>query len=496
MNESGKSTLLVGIGMDASGKRPRSDIDADEGYFKRLRVGDPEYLMPLAEGKINQVIVANGDGTTDWKDGGPGELKRVGQFAESFAADTLPIPSAKFTNSIAIGHEATASKTQDVENCVFLGQKAGGLGGINSVAIGNLALQNAGFVNDNNIAIGSQAAPTLTGVGAERNVMIGSVSGIGSVFGGGNVFIGDFTGIVNNPARPGSNSNAIAIGTQATTEPHKCTLGSSNAVDALDVIRAGTKDVCDLGEPDREFKDSYLHRGNFSQAALLKQQATGQAPTATWGSLYHQAADVGLAIESGPRWLPEPGEPPYTFSGRGAPVLASHQISEVWRFYENTEPFGGFTGGILEYTTLPISIPMLVDSFNEPDFGTFQQTGPPPPAPFFAILQYNGPRARKFSLTASFTHLPIYAGPIITMQRTFLFSKLPSGGGAIIDLPQSFQRVFCAASEADTIQQNVTIMAIVELDNGDNVQIRVKNDDAQTTEGLVQDLTWRIVSID
>lgn len=62
----GNAVSSVGYGQSLLGKRPL--LSSEEGSFKRLKVGDPSYELPSSEGTVGQVMVAQGDGTVEWKE--------------------------------------------------------------------------------------------------------------------------------------------------------------------------------------------------------------------------------------------------------------------------------------------------------------------------------------------------------------------------------------------------------------------------------------------
>jgi hypothetical protein len=485
MNSNGSNDLLIGYGMDASGKRPRSDVVADEGYFKRLRVGDPEYLMPLADGALDQVITANGDGTSEWKEQGSGVLKRGGQFNQTYYADINPIGSGPIFQSLFIGANTASAKTSGTLSCIALGQFAGGSGGDSSIAIGDTALNASLTASSRNIAVGAGSGSTITG---SNNVAIGVGSATAVVAGSNNTFIGDNSQM--DVAFP-NGDYAIAIGSGAVTVPRFCTFGPSDAGTALVQIRPGRDDATDLGDKLTRFRNHHCMTSHMSEGSYFADVALPPVTSAGFGSVYNQDA---TAPDEGLRWYPEGGG--YTVSGRGAKLVAG-QVNSSWGFNLGsviTPASGVFGANSLVYAS---SVPTL-GLQSDPDFGTFvpDPLGTPPAVPGEAGVRWtwNGPRVIKIKVDLSFVVRLII--PPLQISRFFTLRKNTDPGGGVVQIATS--HVSLEWASLTQVVDNAVMLSLsahFSIEPGRYFFLNVEERDTTGTSFILRDLTCSIVEL-
>lgn len=191
----------------------------------------------------SSITGSTGVGAILW-DSGPGTLEESANFEWNNSTSTLKVGA----NSKCIIQDAAGNNALYVDNNavdIFMGSGAGNIGsftGNTNIAIGELAMQNAGSASSNiaigfaallqnttggnNIAIGASALQGAGGAAISRNVAIGNSAGAVVTTANDNVLVGASAGgaLTSGHDNFALGSNALKT---ATTDPANVAIGSN-----------------------------------------------------------------------------------------------------------------------------------------------------------------------------------------------------------------------------------------------------------------------------
>ena len=203
----------------------------------------------------------------------------VGANSDFVIKSTLGSSDDNFT--ILIGNSSTGEGGSAGNSSIYIGPNAGldSSGSTFNIGIGKDSLSGAQMVANGNVCVGVSTGIEITE--GDNNTVIGQTAGSLLTTGDNNTVIGESagslltTGDSNTMIGKGTNcaataANQTSLGNGALCDTaNQCTIGNSS----LSIIRAGTDNVCDLGESDQQFKD--LHLAGIANIGSIEIFSTG-----------------------------------------------------------------------------------------------------------------------------------------------------------------------------------------------------------------------------
>ena len=240
-----------------TGRTEDCDLGATDRKFKDAHLNGSLYTPQITTRNVATVplnlevnqIHQNGEQISFVKTGARSDIPTGSTYAGILAGSSLGTQSTGFGSSVLRTNEGSNNTSFGYTSCVKM------VGGAE------------------NTAVGGQALPEV--IGGNKNVGVGYLSGQTIVGGDRNVCIG-----TNANVSDGLAVGRIAIGNEANCDLDRhCVIGGATVgTNAVECIKSGISETCDLGATDRKFKDAHLS-GVMTvptiETSLLQKSASG-----------------------------------------------------------------------------------------------------------------------------------------------------------------------------------------------------------------------------